>query len=262
MPIVLPVILPALDGPIIGAIVIVLIMLAVPIGMIYALVKFIRNKKQNNINNNLGPLSISSNGDYQVSRNGQILGTYSESQLHQLITNGQCLLSDFYWKPGMNNWQPLSNLKPISTTPPLPSVFHNQPGSGLITKGTIINFNIQSGTGLISGENGIRYNFISAKWGSATIPPTIGLLVEFIANGQNAEDIYPLGKVTEGGNKTSNEFYRSSDDALLSGVCAGLADKWNTDAILIRIVTLFIPFAWIAYIIASMSWSARPTNKI
>jgi phage shock protein PspC (stress-responsive transcriptional regulator) len=257
MSIVLPVILPALDGPIIWAVLIVIILLSVTIGIIYALVKFLRNKK--NMSTNSGPVSNNLNADYQVSRSGQILGTYSETQLHQLITNGQFLSSDFYWKPGMNNWQPLSNLKPKSTTPPPPTVFQNQPSSGLIIQGTIINFNIQNGMGLINGENGIRYNFISAKWGSATVPPTMGLLVEFIANGQSAEDIYPSVKNQQNVNTSSSDYYRSSDNALLAGVCAGLAHKWNTDAILIRLGMLFIPLVWIFYIIGA-TWPSKPTK--
>jgi phage shock protein PspC (stress-responsive transcriptional regulator) len=259
MTIILPVILPELDGPIIWAVLICLICLAAPVGLIYTLVKSLRNKNQNTVINNSGPTYSTSNADHQVSRNGQILGTYSESQLHHLIAVGQCLVTDYYWKPGMNNWQPLSNLKPKSATPPHPTVFQNQPSSGLVIKGTIINFNIQTGMGLISGENGVRYNFISAKWGSTTIPPRISLLVEFIANGQNAEDIYPSVNTTQNDNKISSNYYRSSDNGLLAGVCAGLAHKWNTDAILIRLGMLFIPLGWLIYIIGT-SWPSKPTK--
>ena len=47
---------------------------------------------------------------------------------------------------------------------------------------------------------------------------------------------------------------------MVSGVCAGLAHKWKTDTILIRIVMLFVPLGWILYLIASMSWAAKPTK--
>jgi phage shock protein PspC (stress-responsive transcriptional regulator) len=106
--------------------------------------------------------------------------------------------------------------------------------------------------------NGVRYNFTTANWGSPTVPPSMGLLVEFEANGANAVHIFPAHGQTTG--TSSSDFYRSSDNVLVSGVCAGLAHKWNTDPILIRIAMVFIPFGWIFYIIGSMSWSARPTR--
>jgi phage shock protein PspC (stress-responsive transcriptional regulator) len=87
----------------------------------------------------------------------------------------------------------------------------------------------------------------------------MGLLVEFIANGQSAEDIYPSVKNQQNVNTSSSDYYRSSDNALLAGVCAGLAHKWNTDAILIRLGMLFIPLVWIFYIIGA-TWPSKPTK--
>lgn len=193
----------------------------------------------------------------QVSRNGAILGTHSEAQLYQLLMAGHYLPTDFYWKPGMTDWLPLSKLAPKPTLPPIPS--QNQMRGGSITKGSIINFNIQTGTGIITGDNGIRYNFVSASWGSTTVLPAIGLTVEFIASGLNAHDIYPLVVKAQHGNPSSSEYYRSSDNTMISGVCAGLAHKWNSDVMLVRIAMLFIPLGWVFYIIGT-GWPSKPTR--
>lgn len=195
--------------------------------------------------------------DHQVSRNGAMLGTHTEADLRQLLASGHYHPTDFYWKPGMASWAPLSSLLESAGSPshsPAPAL----PGQRIAIKGTVISFNIQSGAGLISGMNGVRYNFVTANWGSPTVPPSMGLLVEFEANGSNAEHIFPAPG--HSGAAGSGDYYRSSDNVLVSGVCAGLAHKWNTDPILIRIAMLFIPLGWIFYIIGSMSWSARPTR--
>jgi len=189
--------------------------------------------------------------DHQVSRNGKMLGTHTEADLRALLASGHYHPSDFYWKPGMAAWAPLSSLQAQA------SAAHAH-GQRIAIKGTVLSFNIQNGTGLISGMNGVRYNFVTANWGSPTVPPSTGQQVEFEANGSDAMHIFPAHG--HSGNAGSSDFYRSSDNVLVSGVCAGLAHKWNTDPILIRIAMVFLPFGWIFYIIGSMSWSARPTR--
>jgi len=194
----------------------------------------------------------------QVSRNGTIMGTHTEADLRRLLATGHYHPTDFYWKAGMAAWAPLSSLLAQAAGVPTPGQPAGQPGQRIAIKGTIISFNIQNGAGLISGMNGVRYNFVTANWGSPTVPPSMGLLVEFEANGSNAEHIFPAhGHSSAAG---SGDYYRSSDNVIFSGVCAGLAHKWNTDPILIRLGMLFIPLGWIFYIIGSMSWSARPTR--
>lgn len=87
--------------------------------------------------------------------------------------------------------------------------------------------------------------------------------MEFLTNGALAKSIFVVfSAATPPATTTSasNDHYRSSDDAMVSGVCAGLAHKWKTDTILIRIVMLFVPLGWILYLIASMSWAAKPTK--
>lgn len=45
-------------------------------------------------------------------------------------------------------------------------------------------------------------------------------------------------------------FYRSSDEKVLAGVCGGLAHKYKTKPIIMRIAALFIPFGFILYLVA------------
>jgi len=199
-----------------------------------------------------------SGANHQVSRHGSLLGTHTEADLRRLLAAGHYRPTDFYWKPGMPNWAPLSSLLAQATGLAVPSTTPAQPGQRITIMGTVVSFNIQTGTGLISGSNAVRYSFNTAHWGSPTVPPSVGLAVEFEANGANAEHIFPTHG--QSGRSGSSDFYRSSDNVILSGVCAGLAHKWNTDPVLIRIAMVFIPFGWIFYIIGSMSWSARPTR--
>jgi phage shock protein PspC (stress-responsive transcriptional regulator) len=133
-----------------------------------------------------------------------------------------------------------------------------QGGYDRMVKANPSNLFVKRGAGLISGLNGVRYNFVTANWGSPTVPPSTGLQVEFEANGPDATHIFPAQGHASGA--SSGDFYRSSDNVIVSGVCAGLAHKWNTDPVIIRIAMVFIPFGWIFYIIGSMSWSARTTR--
>lgn len=195
--------------------------------------------------------------DHQVSRNGALLGTHDELELRRLLAAGHYHSSDFYWRPGMPSWAPLSSLPAQSSGAPTAPHPLPPPAQRIAIKGTVTTFNIQRGSGMISALNGVRYNFTTSNWGSPTVAPTAGLLVEFEANGADALQIFPVGGSSGLG---SGDFYRSNDNAIVSGVCAGLAHKWNTDPVLIRIAMVFIPFGWIFYIIGSMSWSARPTR--
>ena len=56
-------------------------------------------------------------------------------------------------------------------------------------KGTILDFSIQSNSGIILGEEGKRYNFKGADW-KANSPPTHGASVDFLAEGDQATEIY------------------------------------------------------------------------
>ncbi len=56
-------------------------------------------------------------------------------------------------------------------------------------KGKLLSYNIQDGVGLISGDDGLRYNFISKDWRDSK-SPQINQYVDFKVNNDNAEDIF------------------------------------------------------------------------
>jgi phage shock protein PspC (stress-responsive transcriptional regulator) len=234
---------------------------AIPLGIAFLIMRSSKSSQATPLPHAHGayaPAGTGGNANHQVSRNGALLGTHTEAELRRLLAAGHYHPTDFYWKPGMPNWAPLSALLAQAAGMPASGAPAAHTGHRMAIPGTVLSYNFQNGTGLITGNNGMRYQFTTAHWGSPNVPPSIGLAVEFEANGANAEHIYPLQLQTGGGG--SNDFYRSSDNVILSGVCAGLAHKWRTDAVLIRIAMVFIPFGWIFYIIGSMSWPARPTR--
>lgn len=56
-------------------------------------------------------------------------------------------------------------------------------------KGKILDFSIQSSSGIISAEDGNRYNFNSSEWKS-TEAPTVNQVVDFSIDGENATGVY------------------------------------------------------------------------
>jgi hypothetical protein len=56
-------------------------------------------------------------------------------------------------------------------------------------KGKILDFNIQNSSGVISGDDGNRYNFSSSEWKSDK-SPTANQIVDFAIDGENATGIY------------------------------------------------------------------------
>ncbi len=58
-------------------------------------------------------------------------------------------------------------------------------------KGKILDFSIQSNSGIITGDDGNRYNFSGSEWKSET-PPTTGLRVDFEAEEKLALGIYVI----------------------------------------------------------------------
>lgn len=56
-------------------------------------------------------------------------------------------------------------------------------------KGKILEFSIQNGVGVISADDGKRYNFSASEWKSDK-SPTANQMVDFIINGEDATGIY------------------------------------------------------------------------
>jgi hypothetical protein len=70
---------------------------------------------------------------YQVSRNGQVVGSYDGGEMIAKVATGQVMPTDFYWKAGMTAWARVSSHEEWmrhapkvasrnQSVPPLPSV--------------------------------------------------------------------------------------------------------------------------------------------
>ena len=62
--------------------------------------------------------------------------------------------------------------------------------SGGDMKGKVLDFSIQTNSGIISADDGKRYIFQGSEWKS-TNPPRQGIAVDFEISGENAKGIYP-----------------------------------------------------------------------
>ena len=113
-------------------------------------------------------------------------------------------------------------------------------------KGKILDFSISDSKGVISGDDGNRYIFIGKEWKSS-VPPQAGSRVDYDTEGRTALAVYldQAVAVTKRGSSNVEDslydgFYRSSDDKMLTGVCAGLAHKWNVNCVGLRIATFLV----------------------
>ena len=56
-------------------------------------------------------------------------------------------------------------------------------------KGKILDYSVQTNSGVISGADGGRYTFIGSEWKSNN-PPLLGMSVDFDVQGKNAVGVY------------------------------------------------------------------------
>ena len=57
-------------------------------------------------------------------------------------------------------------------------------------KGQVLNYSVQTNSGVISGEDGQRYRFSGAEWESSASSPVAGMPVDFVPMGDTATQIY------------------------------------------------------------------------
>ncbi len=143
------------------------------------------------------------------------------------------------------------------------------PPSGIRSiNGALLEFSIQEGRGLILGDDGCRYFFVGSEWKLSTQPQP-GARLNFQTQGQNATAIYaqpgakgPGLKFAWPGVASPGEYYRSSDQKVLGGVCAGFAHRWKIDRILVRVlsaVVLIVPIVGWALLAAYIAgWAILP----
>jgi phage shock protein PspC (stress-responsive transcriptional regulator) len=135
------------------------------------------------------------------------------------------------------------------------------------SRGVVIDYSVQTGTGVISGDSGGRYGFSGSDWKSSHALPNRGTRVDFIHLNGKATDIYEIGSDHQAGSTTGYRgLYRSSDDNVLGGVCAGLAHKWQSGKTGIRcafvLLGLVYCFGVIAYAVLWMVAKPLPTKGV
>jgi phage shock protein PspC (stress-responsive transcriptional regulator) len=129
-------------------------------------------------------------------------------------------------------------------------------------KGNLLSFNVAESRGVISGEDGNRYSFHGSEWEEEAIPRK-GMKLDFIVADGEATEIYLVAgpSFIE---VSSEGWYKSSDNKMLAGVCAGLADKFSVSVTGMRVSMFLLAFFFLLplaiYIVLWLMLSAKPTR--
>jgi hypothetical protein len=95
-------------------------------------------------------------------------------------------------------------------------------------KGEILDYAISSGEGIISAEDGTRYNFKSSEWTSNDIHPERGLKVDFLLEDNKATKIYAIKSKTDNVvNIVQQETSVAAIISLIFGIIGLLFDMWT-----------------------------------
>ena len=141
-------------------------------------------------------------------------------------------------------------------------------------KGTILDYTIQTNSGVVSGDDGHRYSFQGAQWRESGKFPTKGMRVDFSPQNGEAIAIYELrgDKTSTSSESSSNRplayqgYYRSSDEKTIGGVCGGLAHKMNVSrgglqAAFVILAIIYL-IGLIGYIVCWIVFKPLPTKGI
>ena len=196
---------------------------------------------------------------FKISRNGQIILEVAEARLCAMVSAGAILPTDHCWTNGMSGWVLVSQQLAGGAAP--------RAAAGASVAGKVLDFNISASSGLILGDDGVRYTFRGAEWRSAASLPQAGLRVDFVVSGQEALAIYaeagtPPRLSSPGASADSGTgagFYRSSDAKLVGGICAGLAHKWDVPVLIPRLA--FCTPLFLVYTIMWLTLPEKPTKR-
>jgi len=67
-------------------------------------------------------------------------------------------------------------------------------------KGSILGWEETEKSGVITGENGMRFAFTKADWKGNTLPSP-GVVVDFLESGEIATEVYPMAAANSGANR-------------------------------------------------------------
>lgn len=137
-------------------------------------------------------------------------------------------------------------------------------------KGKLLDFSLGENQGVIAGDDGSRYTFPGKEWKSPKSPQA-GMKVDFETVERTAQSVYIDPLPPSGWSETLITdtpylgYYRSSDDKIIAGVCAGLAHKWRVNRGGLRFAaflsTFFIGIPLFVYVGCWMVLPERPTLK-
>ena len=135
-------------------------------------------------------------------------------------------------------------------------------------KGNLLNFNVADSEGLISGDDGKRYHFKATEWKDEALP-TKDMYLDFIVDeAGEACEIFtisiPKDIVPDYIPVIPENWYKSSDNGIFAGVCAGIAHKQKISLTGIRIATvicsLFFVLPFFIYILLWILFPAKNTR--
>ena len=108
-------------------------------------------------------------------------------------------------------------------------------------RGKILDYTIQTGSGVISADDGQRYDFLASEWKAQSVHPAKNVVVDFTVEEGNAVDIYVLEQQQSKYDNTAVQTQETSVAAIISMIfgIGGLFFDWWFFAIpsIIAIIT-------------------------
>jgi phage shock protein PspC (stress-responsive transcriptional regulator) len=131
--------------------------------------------------------------------------------------------------------------------------------------GSVLHFSVADNQGLISGDDGTRYRFVGSDWRAAGLP-LAGTRIDFVGEQGIAKEIFAAQPKIEVSSAEAG-LYRSSDQVLVGGVCAGLAHRSGIPVWVMRVLVVALSlFLWWAtiplYVAACLTLPRRPTDPL
>jgi hypothetical protein len=127
---------------------------------------------------------------YKFSRNGSVFLDSDSKDVVAHQDSGAIVPTDYYWTQGMSDWLLVGSKS--DWEPALPPPLSSAPRQPVRTiGGRVLDFNKATFSGLILGDDGVRYGFNAIEWRNASMLPVQGLQVNFETRGTQAFSIYP-----------------------------------------------------------------------
>ena len=128
---------------------------------------------------------------------------------------------------------------------------------------------MQTSVGLIAGEDGKRYSFSSSEW-KEDAPPVRGGAVDFDIQEGKATAIYIVAGSPANSQKSGRisrpkvyeGWYKSTDDRVLTGVCGGLAHRWNMNSNVLRVLVFILGVCFIVPLLVYLILEAGLKKKL